>query len=35
MTLRDWFTVEWKLSIGRPASWVLFALFAALLGFPQ
>jgi ABC-2 type transport system permease protein len=31
MTLRDWFTVEWKLSIGRPASWVLFALFAALL----
>jgi len=31
MTLRDWFSVEWKLSIGRPSSWVLFALFAALL----
>ncbi|MDP2228582.1 MAG: ABC transporter permease subunit [Moraxellaceae bacterium] len=31
MTLRDWFSVEWKLTLGRPSSWALFALFAVLL----
>jgi ABC-2 type transport system permease protein len=31
MTLRDWISAEWKLSIGRPSSWALFVLFAALL----